>query len=64
MWRDRDEQEVLNNYIEIYTEATRRNSVQRERKAYRVMASQVSLMTGIGLIGVIIGISIFLGSPK
>lgn len=69
-WRDNDTPMVdhqpmnpLKKYINIYTDAIWRNSKQRETKPC-LKWSQISLMVGIGLIGVVIGLTIFLGDPR
>jgi uncharacterized membrane protein len=65
-WRDavRDEREFLTQYTRIYIGAILNNSKQREKKAKRVLWSQILLIIGISLIAVVIGLTIFLGSPR
>ena len=58
---DHEPMDPLKKYINIYTDAIWRNSKQRENKAVRLKWSQISLMVGIGLIGAVIGLTIFLG---
>lgn len=65
-WRDNNLSQdlpLLQKYIKIYTEATRKNRKEREKKASRLLASQISLMVGIGLIGAVIVLTVFVGSP-
>jgi hypothetical protein len=61
-WRMSNERSLYSTFIDIYTRATEINEEFRFAKTKLLLPSQILLIIGITLIGIITGVSIFLVS--